>query len=168
MSLLDIDLHDESPSLPVRDDLTQITPFIKWLTSSVAWKNWLKMSPGFPWCIPGWCEKGFTYRGLVTRYGVVHWNQKVVILPTFSSLAIPEVVIMTTSGAASGVKVVNMTNFNVSLSQHWLTLKRLGHFFQNVISFSDAVHLICNIFYMKLVQYNECLISIVDADGLVR
>ena len=49
-----------------------------------------------------------------------------------------------------------------------LTLKRLGHFFLNVISFSDAVHLMWNIFYMKLVQYNECLISIVDADGLVR
>ena len=36
---------------------------------------------------------------------------------------------------------------------HWtvfggddLTLKWLGHFFQNVISFSDAVHLMCNIF----------------------
>ena len=27
-----------------------------------------------------------------------------------------------------------------------LTLKWLGHFFQNVISFSDAVHLMCNIF----------------------
>ena len=24
-----------------------------------------------------------------------------------------------------------------------------------------------NIFFMKLVQYNECLISIVDTDGLV-
>ena len=30
---------------------------------------------------------------------------------------------------------------------HYLTLKWLGHFFfQNVISFSDAVHLMCNIF----------------------
>ena len=42
-----------------------------------------------------------------------------------------------------------------------------GYFFQNVISFSDAVHFMCNIFYMKLVQYNECLVSIVDTDGLV-
>ena len=40
-------------------------------------------------------------------------------------------------------------------------------FFQNVILFSNVVHYKCNIFYMKLVQYNECLISIVDADGLV-
>ena len=43
----------------------------------------------------------------------------------------------------------------------------IGHFFQNVISFSDAVRLMCNIFYMKLVQYNECLVSIVGTDGLV-
>ena len=40
-------------------------------------------------------------------------------------------------------------------------------FFQNVILFSNLVHHKCYIFYMKLVQYNECLISIVDADGLV-
>ena len=26
---------------------------------------------------------------------------------------------------------------------------------------------LCAIFYMKLVQYNECLVSIVDTDGLV-
>ena len=48
-----------------------------------------------------------------------------------------------------------------------LTLKWLGHFFQNVISFSDAVHLMCNIFYMKLVLYNESLVSIVATDALV-
>ena len=48
-----------------------------------------------------------------------------------------------------------------------LTLKWLGHFFQNVISFADAVHPMCNIFYMKLVQNNEYLVSIVDTDGLV-
>ena len=51
-----------------------------------------------------------------------------------------------------------------------LTLKWLGHFFffQNVISFSDGDHLMCNIHsYMKLVQHNECLVSIVDTDGLV-
>ena len=48
-----------------------------------------------------------------------------------------------------------------------LALKWLGHFFQNVISFSDAVHLMCYIFYMKLVQYNEYLVSIVNTDGLV-
>ena len=28
---------------------------------------------------------------------------------------------------------------------HVLTLKWLGHIFQNVISFSDALHLMCNI-----------------------
>ena len=36
-----------------------------------------------------------------------------------------------------------------------------------MISFFDAVHLMCNIFYMKLVQYNECLVNNVDTDGLV-
>ena len=36
-----------------------------------------------------------------------------------------------------------------------------------MISFSDAVHLMYNIFYVKLVQYNEYLVSIVDTDGLV-
>ena len=50
---------------------------------------------------------------------------------------------------------------------HELTLKWLGHFVQHVISFSDAVHLMRNIFYMKLVQFNECLVSIVETDGLV-
>ena len=58
-------------------------------------------------------------------------------------------------------------DISVTLSSPKLTLKWLGHFFQNVISLSDAVHLVCNIFYMKLVQYNECLVSIVDTDGLV-
>ena len=51
--------------------------------------------------------------------------------------------------------------------QEGLTFKWLGILFQNVILFSDAVLLMCNIFYMKLVQYNECLVSIVDADDLV-
>ena len=49
-----------------------------------------------------------------------------------------------------------------------LTLKRIGHFFQNVISFSN-VHHKWNIFIWnyETVQYNECLFSIVDTDGLV-
>ena len=51
-------------------------------------------------------------------------------------------------------------------SFEFLTIKWLGHFFQNMISFSYAVHLMYNIFYMKLVQYNEFLVSIVDIDGL--
>ena len=46
-----------------------------------------------------------------------------------------------------------------------LTLKRLGHFFKNVILFRDINHHKCDVFYM--VQYNECLVSIVDSDGLV-
>ena len=41
----------------------------------------------------------------------IHWNQKVVILTTFLSLAAPEVVILTTSGATSDEKVVNMMTF---------------------------------------------------------
>ena len=48
-----------------------------------------------------------------------------------------------------------------------LTLKRLGNFFQNVILFLKCCTLQVQYFYMKLVQYNECLISIVGADGLV-
>ena len=53
-------------------------------------------------------------------------------------------------------------------SQGPVMQKQLGpFFFQNVILFSNVVHHKCNIFYMKLVQYNECLISIVDTDGLV-
>ena len=49
-----------------------------------------------------------------------------------------------------------------------LTLKWLGYFFQNMISLFDAVHLMCNIFFYETGQYNECLVSIVDTDGLVR
>ena len=40
-----------------------------------------------------------------------HWKQKVVILTTFSSLVVPDVVRKTTSGAASDEEVVNMTTF---------------------------------------------------------
>ena len=48
--------------------------------------------------------------GVVKNRGA-HWNQKVVILATFSSLAALEVVIRTTSGATSDEKVVSMTTF---------------------------------------------------------
>ena len=48
-----------------------------------------------------------------------------------------------------------------------LTPKRLGHFLKYVILFRNVVHHKCDIFCMKLVQYNECLVSIVDTDGLV-
>ena len=48
-----------------------------------------------------------------------------------------------------------------------LTIKRLGQFFKNVFFFRNVVHHKCDIFYMKLVQYNESLVSIVDTDGLV-
>ena len=40
-------------------------------------------------------------------------------------------------------------------------------FFKNVILFRNVVHHKCDIFYMKLAQYNECLVSIVDTDDLV-
>ena len=47
------------------------------------------------------------------------------------------------------------------------TLKWLGHF----VSKCDFIFWCCSpymqYFYMKLVQYNECLVSIVDTDGLV-
>ena len=55
-----------------------------------------------------------TKTGVVKNRGT-HWNQKVVILTTFSSLAAPEVVIRTTSGATSDEKVVNMTTFLFSV-----------------------------------------------------
>ena len=40
-------------------------------------------------------------------------------------------------------KIFQLKHDNYPLA---LTLKWLGHFFQNVISFSDAIHLMCNIF----------------------
>ena len=51
--------------------------------------------------------------------------------------------------------------------QRRLTIKRLGHFFskRNIIFY--CVHYKCKIFYTKLVQYNEFLITIVGADDLV-
>ena len=48
-----------------------------------------------------------------------------------------------------------------------LTLKRLGHFFQNVILFSHLVHHQCNIFIWNLCNTMNEWMSIVDADGLV-
>ena len=75
-----------------------------------------------------WGEKGrgvsklyiFPTHWNCTKTGVVknrgaHRNQKVVILTTFSSLAAPEVVIRTTSGATSDERVVNMTTFLFSV-----------------------------------------------------
>ena len=55
----------------------------------------------------------------------------------------------------------------ILFSERSLTPKWLGHFFKNVILFRNVVHHKCDILYMKLVQYNECLVSIVDTDGLV-
>ena len=56
----------------------------------------------------------------------------------------------------------------LSLELFALTLKWLGHFF---FSKCDFTFRYCSpymqYFYMKLVQYNECLVSIVDTDGLV-
>ena len=48
----------------------------------------------------------------------------------------------------SGTMMTQLTDTYMLLpaSMCYLTLKWLGHFFQNVISFSDAVHLMCNIF----------------------
>ena len=57
---------------------------------------------------------------------------------------------------------------SLSLRPTFLTPKWLGHFFENMILFRNVFQLHkCDIFYMKLVQYNECLVSIVDTDGLV-
>ena len=44
-----------------------------------------------------------------------HWNRNVVILTKFSSLAAPEVVILTTSVAASDENFIKLTNISVSL-----------------------------------------------------
>ena len=61
----------------------------------------------------------------------IHCNQNVVILINFSSLAVPEVVIMTTSGAARDEKIANMTAFLYQCSSPlglllptWLTLHK--------------------------------------------
>ena len=48
---------------------------------------------------------------------------------------------------------------------NFLTLKWLGNFFQNFIFWCCSPYV--QYFYMKLVQYNECLVSIVDTDGMV-
>ena len=52
---------------------------------------------------------------------------------------------------------------------HELTLKWLGHFFSKC----DFIFWCCSpyvqyFFLMKLVQYSECLVSIVDTEGLVH
>ena len=50
-----------------------------------------------------------------------------------------------------------------------LTLKWLGHFFLKKGFYFLVLFTLCAIFfYMKLVQYNEYLFSIVDTDGLVQ
>ena len=49
-----------------------------------------------------------------------------------------------------------------------LTLKRLGHFFQNVILFSNVVHHKCNIFIWNWSNTMNVLSALwMDADGLV-
>ena len=48
-----------------------------------------------------------------------------------------------------------------------LTLKWLGHFFSKCDFIFWWWSPYVQHFYMKLVQYNECLVSIVDIDGLV-
>ena len=66
----------------------------------------------------------------------LHWKQKVVILTTFSSLVAPEVVRMTTSGAASDEKVVNMTTFWFQCSALWVWVTKsqwYGKYFHVVI-----------------------------------
>ena len=55
------------------------------------------------------------------------------------------------------------SNLGITAPAYVFTLKRLGLFFQNVTLFPNVVHHKCNVF-MKLVQYNECLISIVGTD----
>ena len=45
----------------------------------------------------------------------------------------------------------------VGMLHDWLTPIWLGHFFfKTVILFRNVVQHKCDIFYMKLVQYNEC------------
>ena len=45
------------------------------------------------------------------KFTLVHWNRNAIILTIFSLLAAPEVVKMTTSGAASNENIVKMTTF---------------------------------------------------------
>ena len=58
--------------------------------------------------------------------------------------------------------------FTVSTCCTYIDLGSRGYFGVNValVLFSNVIHHKCNIFYVKLVQYNECLISIADTDGL--
>ena len=54
----------------------------------------------------------------------------------------------------------------MNISRAPITIKWLGHFFKMWFHFW-CCSLYVQYFYMKLVQYNECLVSIVDTDGLV-
>ena len=59
----------------------------------------------------------------------------------------------------SAYVIINFKVLNLTLKD-WVI-------FQSVILFSNVVHHKCHIFYIKFVQHNECLVSIVDTDGLV-
>ena len=59
---------------------------------------------------------------------------------------------------------ISQTTF---LNAFSVTLKWLGHFFKMWFHFLMLFTLCATFFYMQLVQYNECLIGIVNTGGLV-
>ena len=56
---------------------------------------------------------------------------------------------------------------NILPPSNALTLKWLGHFFKMWFHFLMLFTLCAIFFFIKLVQYNQCLVSIVVTDGLV-
>ena len=64
---------------------------------------------------------------LITCRYQPHWNRNVVILTKFSSLAAPEVVILTTSGAASDENLVKMIFPFQGISQPLIQLGRMHY-----------------------------------------
>ena len=69
-----------------------------------------------------------TFRGLIQyKDAVLHWHGNVVILMKFSSLAAPEVVILTTSGAAIDENFIKMT-FCLSVPVYEIPLWRYEDF----------------------------------------
>ena len=92
-----------------------------------------------------------------------HWNQKVVILTTFLSLAAPEVVILTSSGATSDEKVVNMTTFCFQWQQ-WMQAKiYLGYILlTDMLQHVTLQVIFSNVFYRVLLGDLKIYMKILD------
>ena len=67
--------------------------------------------------------------------------------------------------------VINLSDLRIGPTSSAITYGRLLYIYDWVIFFKMWFHFLmlftlCAIVYMKLVQYNECLVSIMDTDGL--